>query len=322
MFDALESSIVQGVMYGIGTMGLAFTFRFLKFPDFTALASIMLGGVICISIANFTNPYIGLIAAFICCGTLGLITSLQHVYLKINPILASIITFTASITIGYLLSDAGGQISLLTEKIYLFSPIYRIGDLLKILALSFIVSISVYLLMASKFGSKILAMNASRSFLEFRHRDRKKVFITVCFIGNSIVGLAGGLLSLRSVTAQVEGNTAFLSHALAGIFGASALFSLITINFKKLSSKSKVLAKIMDFDTDAHFINKDNPLSIAFWFFGYFAFCSIIYVVYISVSDGANIPFTKILMPKNFHYLVQAIVIFLMVALYGKFDDD
>ena len=74
IIDKLQPFMLPGLIYGIGAIGLAITFRFLKFPDFTVLGSIMVGGIVCIYISNFSNTTLGLIAGFISGSILGLFT--------------------------------------------------------------------------------------------------------------------------------------------------------------------------------------------------------------------------------------------------------
>lgn len=224
MLEKTLPFIVPGLIYGIGTIGLALIFRFLKFPDFTTLGSIMLGGVASIWVANQSTCMIGIIAAPLFGVLLGAITSLLKCRLQVSPVLAGIITYTGSFTLGYIMTK-GGTVALKTTLVPPFSSVYERSDVLKVSIIALIICIVFAFLIRTKIGSMMLAMTADPHFVRCRHRYRNLTTMLIIMLGNGIVSFAGGLYAMRDRTAQVQSHMDFLPFALGAIFGGNALAS-------------------------------------------------------------------------------------------------
>src|ERR1039457_1608806 len=108
MIDLLLPYIVPGIIYGIGAIGIAIILRYLQAPDFTCLGAIMVGGIIAVIATNAIGPWCGILLGTLAGGMLGGITALLRCVLKIPLVLSGIITYTASISFGYLLTNRGG----------------------------------------------------------------------------------------------------------------------------------------------------------------------------------------------------------------------
>lgn len=242
-----ETSLVfvrPGLIYGIGSIGLALSLRFLKFPDFTVLGSIMVGGVICISASTyFNNSFLGILFGACTGGFLGLITGFISRYIRIQKVLASIITFTGAYSLGFIFT-VGGQVALPEKMPVLLHSDFDINDVVIILIISFFLCSIFAFIVTTKYGSLLLAMLAEKDYLQFRHRFRNTIFISTLFIGNFIVGLCGALFALMTRSASVYSHYDFLPVALGAIFGGNA----ITIWFSKKLHKDRVEDIANDYD--------------------------------------------------------------------------
>ncbi len=91
----LQGILLEGLIYGIMTMGVFVTFRILDFPDLTVDGSFPLGAAIMASmLVNGSNPMFALILAFAGGTIAGAITALIHNKLKVPNLLAGILTMT------------------------------------------------------------------------------------------------------------------------------------------------------------------------------------------------------------------------------------
>src|SRR6056297_2265710 len=91
----LQGILLEGLIYGIMTMGVFVTFRILDFPDLTVDGSFPLGAAIMASmLVNGSNPLFALILAFAGGTIAGAITALIHNKLKVPNLLAGILTMT------------------------------------------------------------------------------------------------------------------------------------------------------------------------------------------------------------------------------------
>ena len=221
MLTELHPFLEPGVIYGIGALGLALIYRYLGFPDFTVLGSIVTGGIATVFFSNLFGPFPGLGIGVLTGASLGLLTGVLRVGLNIKPILAGVISFTASISVGYLLTK-GGTIAFSVEK-QLLSPVFAKGDLLKLAVLAVLLCIGIAALIATRHGALLLAMTAEPRFRRCRHRYQGRVFVTTVMAGNAIVALAGGLDAINSSGASVEAHIDFLPFSLAGIFLGNAV---------------------------------------------------------------------------------------------------
>lgn len=213
---------VPGIIYGIGALGLAIIYRYLRFPDFTVIGSILNGGVCSIYFSNKFGLGVGITSGFLVGVLLGFCTGFLATKLRIQPVLASIITFTGSLTIAYLLTS-GGTIALENPSKSLFTSIFSISDLMLLIICALLLCFLFAIFSATKSGVLVLAMTADPRFLKFRHRARNKTFTTVMALGNGIVALAGGLYAIKDRAANVPSHLDFLTLSFGGIFAANAV---------------------------------------------------------------------------------------------------
>jgi putative tryptophan/tyrosine transport system permease protein len=236
-FNTGGEFFVNGLIYGIGALGLALSLKFLKFPDFTVFGSIMVGGVVCIvATTQFNNSFVGIIFGAIAGGLLGLITGLLTKFLKIQRVLSGIIAFTSAFSFSYIIAG-GAQIKLPKFMVVMIDSSFRTRDFITILIIIILICLLITFIITTKFGSLLLAMLANERYLKFRHRYSNRVFIITIVFANALVGLCGGLSALYSRTAEVTSPPTFLPIALGAIFGGNA----ITLFFSKKLHENKIV---------------------------------------------------------------------------------
>lgn len=225
--------IIPGLLYGIGALGIAITYRYLHFPDFTVLGSVVLGAIVCVNVANSYNPVLAVIAGVLAAGALGAITALLHCRLGIDRVLAGILTYTASFTFSYLLTS-GGLIDLKPGRLVLFPQSSGL-DLALICVIAIILIGAITMVIRSSYGSLVLAMTATNRFVEHRHRYKDRVFAILLVLGNMIVGLAACLYAARDRVANVPSHQDFLPISLGAIFGGNAVAMFLSHKIMKVS---------------------------------------------------------------------------------------
>lgn len=291
------SCITPGLIYGIGSIGLAVILRFLKFPDLTVLSSIMAGGVVCIWATNHSNAVIGILSGAVAGGCLGSVTGMLARYLRIEPILASIITFTGSSTLGYLLANTGG-IDLPEGAWGILAPDFCISDVCLILVFVAMLVVIGSFVMKTRFGSLVLAMTGDPRFVKYRHRFSDGVFISILVCGNGIVGFAGSLFALHARGAYVHTHPDFLPYSLGAIFGGNAVAMWLS---KKLKHK-----QLTSFLTG----EQDDTKTIGVLFLLYVVGALLLYVISGLVTSNAFAKLHPILSIKQtWQRLTEAILI-------------
>lgn len=98
---AMEGAVSQGVLWGLMTLGVYLTFRILNIADMTVDGSFTAGGAItAVLITCGLNPFVTIPFAFLLGAVTGLATGVMNTKLKINVLLASILTQIALYSIN------------------------------------------------------------------------------------------------------------------------------------------------------------------------------------------------------------------------------
>ncbi|MBF0557073.1 MAG: hypothetical protein HQK96_21375 [Nitrospirae bacterium] len=316
-FNFLTPFIIPSISYGIGAMGIALVFNFLKFPDFTALGSLMVGGVICVWVSNHSNALFGIFFGALSGGVLGLGTGFLASKLRIPKVLAGIIIYTASFSVGYSLTE-GGNISLAPQH-SLLGPLFEFKQAVVIFIIAIIICSLISYTIKTKIGSLVVAMTATKDYLSFRHRYKSQIFILIIFIGNLLVGLTGSLDSLYNQQVSVLSNENFFPICLGAIFGGNAIslyFSqklqksviINDANYEGNNSSSSLIYKI----TSVFSKERDESEKIGFTYFTYIMGC-----LFLKEIDGlVSVKFYKRLIPTlDIPFEMQHLIIALIITL-------
>jgi putative ABC transport system permease protein len=227
----IQPGLIYGLCYGIAAIGVSLPLRFLRTADFTAIGAIMLGAVGTVAFTNWTHLWIlGVILGPTAAGLLGVLTAWLASRLKVPLMLAGIICFTASQSLGMLLST-GGQVDL-TSAAFL-SQKFTWKDAGTVAGITLSICVLGGLVAKSKYGCFAFAMCASERFVRFRHRNSQQTTAWLLFIANFLVGLAGGLLALKTRQAFVNAHAEFLSLTLGAIFAGEAAVRLLARILKR-----------------------------------------------------------------------------------------
>ena len=98
---AMEGAVSQGILWGLMTLGVYLTFRILNVADMTVDGSFAAGGAVtAVLIIKGMNPVLTLFFVFIMGTLCGLVTGFMNTKLKINILLASILTQIALYSIN------------------------------------------------------------------------------------------------------------------------------------------------------------------------------------------------------------------------------
>lgn len=111
---AMEGAVSQGIIWGLMALGVYLTFRILNIADMTVDGSFTAGGAAsAVLITCGVNPFLSLVIAFFVGAITGLATGFMNTKLKINVLLASILTQIALYSINIRIMGKS-NISLLT----------------------------------------------------------------------------------------------------------------------------------------------------------------------------------------------------------------
>lgn len=99
-FLTILGSVELGLIFAIMSLGIYITFNILNFPDLTVDGSFTLGCVVSAILSFSGHPILGIICATICGAMAGFITGFLHTKMKVQYILAGILTMTGLYSIN------------------------------------------------------------------------------------------------------------------------------------------------------------------------------------------------------------------------------
>ena len=218
LLEIAPNSLLQSLILSIIVIGVMIPFKFLNFPDLTSEGSYPLGGGACASLILYgMSPLSALIIAAFLAGIAGIGTAIINIKYKINTLLAGIIisTMLYSITLRIM---GKPNIALFDQPSLFQSMAYGITtQIIILLIINFIIIITLYAFLNTEKGLQLRAVGLNPSFAEKQGINLNKNIIAGLFIGNMIIGLAGGLLIQLQHYADIGIGVGIVIHALAAM---------------------------------------------------------------------------------------------------------
>ena len=243
--QVLISTLSQGLIWTILTLGVFITFRILNFADMTAEGSLTFGGSLCAALMlRGVNPFLSLIIAGLVGSLAGLITGILHTKFKIQAILSGILTMIALYSVNIRIMGKA-NLSLL-GKSTIFSalnnifPMFKSDFVLKTFVVGLVICIisvvSLNLFFKTQLGLAVRATGDNEQMMRALggNTDFKKILALM--ISSFFCGLAGALIAQSQGYSDVNMGTGSIVIALASIVIGEAFLSFIKFKNKILSS--------------------------------------------------------------------------------------
>ena len=110
------SAVELGLLYTLLTLGLFISYRILDIPDLTVDGSFTLGAAVSVVITMKGSPELGLLGAAGAGILAGMVTAILQTKLRIQPILAGILTMTGLYSINIMVMGDKSNLSLLGQE--------------------------------------------------------------------------------------------------------------------------------------------------------------------------------------------------------------
>lgn len=248
MENIIINGLQQGFIYGFMALGVLLTFKILDFPDLTVEGTFPLGSAITAKavVVGF-NPVLAVLLGALSGCLAGLATGLMHTKLKINYILAGILT-TSGIYTVMLRTMGQPNLSLLNKKSFFGIVLSSCGIVEKELTLFQYQAATITILLVMIVAARVLLGWFMKTDLGFTIRatgdnekmirslgvntDRIKLLTLV--ISNFLVALSGALACQSQGFADVGMGIGVLVAAIASVivgemfFGSKKLSLLLT----------------------------------------------------------------------------------------------
>ena len=232
----LISALMQGLIYAPMALGVFIAFRILDTPDLTIDGSLVFGMTICAVVTIAGYPVLGLLAGTAAGAVAGLATGLLQTRLKINPILAGILTMTGLYTVNF--AVLGGQSNrYLQSGTETSDTIYKMfaadfgGSLdpnLTALVLTALVVAAAAAILAVFFktrpGMAIRATGDNEEMVRSSSINADLTRVLGVMLSNALVALSGALLCQQQKYADLNCGSGMLVVGLASVIIGEVLF--------------------------------------------------------------------------------------------------
>lgn len=220
-FTLFLGTLEQGLIYSLVAMGLFLSFRILNVADLTVDGGFTLG---CATAAIATlagHPILGLALALIAGALAGLVTALLQTKMKVQPILAGIITMTGLYSINLMVMDNRANLPLLKcETIYSLAAQIFPAAYAKLILLALIVAALIIAMLVFLRSGTGLAIRATGDNPDLVRSSSINPHITITIglcIANALVALSGALLAQYQLFAEITTGTGMVVIGLASL---------------------------------------------------------------------------------------------------------
>ena len=232
VLNAMVGAVSQGVLWGLMTLGVYLTFRILNVADMTVDGSFAAGGAVtAVLIVKGMNPLFTLLFVFLMGLTCGLVTGIMNTKLKINILLASILTQIALYSINIRIMGKPntpllGVDTMMSKLIKLTGG--HINKTQSSLIIGLVVIAIVVLLMywffGTEYGSAIRATGANENMVRAMGVNTDTTKIIGLMISNGMVAVSGALVAQSQGYGDVQMGTGTIVVGLASIIIGEVIF--------------------------------------------------------------------------------------------------
>lgn len=229
---AMEGAVAQGVLWGLMTLGVYLTFRILNMADMTVDGSFAVGGAVtAVLIVKGMNPVLTLLFVFIAGTLCGLATGFMNTKLKINILLASILSQIAlySINIRIMgkantpLLGSDTMMSMLRNATGGNLSTTNVSLIIGVIVIAVIIGL-MYWFFGTEIGSAIRATGSNEHMVRAMGVNTDTMKILGLMISNGMVALSGALVAQSQGYADVGMGTGTIVIGLASIIIGEVIF--------------------------------------------------------------------------------------------------
>lgn len=234
--NILISTCSQGLIYAILALGVYITFRILNFADMTAEGSLTLGGSTCaILISNGVDPISSVLISSAVGAIAGLATALLHTTLKMQEILAGILTMISLYSINLRIMGKANVSLIGKNTIFKMVGNTQISSFLVGLVICSLLLLGLTWFFKTQIGLAIRATGDNEQMMRAQGANTNLKKILALMISNSICAISGALISQSQGYSDVNMGTGTIVIALASIVIGEALLQKDSFIVKLIS---------------------------------------------------------------------------------------
>lgn len=227
MNSLVITSLEQGLIFAVLAMGVFLTYKVLDIADLSVEGTFPMGAFIFARFISMgVDPISSTLMAF-CFGTLaGLLTAILYIKLKIQPLLAGILTMTILYSANLRIN---GKANI---PLFSYGSIFKIGPALAVLAaIVLLIKIILDQFLKTETGYLLIATGDNETLVKSLGANSNKYKVIGLMIANGLVGLSGALMAQIQGFADITMGSSIIVVALASI--------IIGDTIRKKSNKMK-----------------------------------------------------------------------------------
>ena len=229
----MSLSVIQGALdlgriFAIMSLGIFISFRILNIPDLTIDGTFTLGTSVSAILTVNGHPVLGIIFAIAAGGLAGCVTGFLQTKMKVQPILAGILTMTALYSVNLRVMGQKPNLSLF-EKESIFSGLTRLigeqfADLIMIAMILAVSIVVIFFFLKTQLGMSLRATGDNEDMVRASSINSDAMKIMGLAIATAFVALAGAILAQYQKFSDVSGGIGMMVVGLASIIVGEAIF--------------------------------------------------------------------------------------------------
>jgi len=231
---AFTGAVELGIMFAILAMGIFVAYRILNIPDLTIEGSFTVGAAISAIFIVNGQPLLGLPVAALCGAGAGVVTAFLQTKLKIQPILAGILTMTAMYSVNLHVMSGRSNIPLLREET-LFTMLAsatgydRMWRWLLPLIVTVLMGTALAIFFHTRLGLSVRATGDNEEMVRASSINSTFTKTIGLAIGNALAALCGALIAQYQGFADLNMGVGMVVVALASLIIGEAIFGRRTV---------------------------------------------------------------------------------------------
>lgn len=235
--DMIISALSQGTIWAVMGLGIYITFRILNAPDMTTEGSFVLGGAIGAQMLYFNiDPFTTLLISFLAGMAAGAITGFLVTRLKINPLLAGIITMTGIYSINLkIMGKANMSLSTVTTLKNAIAGLSLPRNVDTIVIGLIVVAAIIFLLtyfFKTEMGQALIATGDNMQMAKSLGIETSEMTMLGYMLANGLIAVSGYIVSTDNGYADIQMGVGTVVIGLASIIIGEVLFRNVKLGVR------------------------------------------------------------------------------------------
>lgn len=246
----LTSCLELGLLYGLLALGIYISYRILNIADLTVDGSFTLGAAVSVMMTTLGYPVVGILLGVVAGALAGVVTAFLQTKLKVQPILAGILTMTALYTINMSVMGDKPNLSLASVDTVFTSVKNLLGKQWAGTVVGSVICIIVIILLVLFLHTQVgLSIRATGDNEEMVRSSSINVDFTKTLglaMANALVGLSGALIGQNQGFADASMGVGMVVAGLASLIIGEIIFgTLFELIFKRRTVLIHVVAVLL-----------------------------------------------------------------------------